>query len=65
VSESDYVTVPVAAEPAASYVPPDELPALLKTLERQMKDAAKRLDFEAAAQLRDRIEALKESALAT
>jgi excinuclease ABC subunit B len=65
VSEADYVTVPIAAEPGASYVPPDELPALLKTLERQMKDAAKRLDFEAAAQLRDRIEALKEAALAT
>src|SRR5574341_2018420 len=65
VSEADYVTVPIAAEVAAPYVPPDELPALLKTLERQMKDAAKRLDFETAAQLRDRIEALKESALAT
>jgi excinuclease ABC subunit B len=65
VSESDYVTVPIAAESAASYVPPDELPALLKTLERQMKDAAKRLDFETAAQLRDRIEALKEASLAT
>ncbi|MEW6684116.1 MAG: excinuclease ABC subunit UvrB [Nitrospirota bacterium] len=65
VSEADYVTVPIAAEPTAPYVPPDELPALLKTLERQMKDAAKRLDFETAAQLRDRIEALKESALAT
>jgi excinuclease ABC subunit B len=65
VSEADYVTVPIAAEPSASYVPPDELPALLKTLERQMKDAAKRLDFETAAQLRDRIEALKEAALAT
>src|SRR5574341_849511 len=65
VCEKDYVTVPIAAETAAPYVPPDELPALLKTLERQMKDAAKRLDFETAAQLRDRIEALKESALAT
>jgi excinuclease ABC subunit B len=65
VSEGDYVTVPIAAEAAAPYVPADELPALLKTLERQMKDAAKRLDFETAAQLRDRIEALKESALAT
>jgi excinuclease ABC subunit B len=65
VSEADYVTVPIAAETAAPYVPADELPALLKTLERQMKDAAKRLDFETAAQLRDRIEALKESALAT
>jgi protein-arginine kinase activator protein McsA len=30
-----------------------------------MKDAAKRLDFETAAQLRDRIEALKEASLAT
>jgi len=65
VSEADYWTVPVAAEPVASYVPKEELPALLKTLERQMRDAAKRLDFERAAQLRDRIEALKETALTT
>ena len=63
-SEADYVTVPIAAESAASYVPREELPALLKTLERQMKDAAKRLDFERAAQLRDQIEGLKEAALA-
>ena len=62
-SEADYVTVPIAAESAASYVPREELPALLKTLERQMKDAAKRLDFERAAQLRDQIEGLKEAAL--
>ncbi len=64
-SEADYVTVPIAAEAEAPYVPKDELPALLKTLERQMRDAAKRLDFETAARLRDRIEALKELALAT
>jgi len=63
-SEADYVTVPIVADPAASYVPREELPALLKTLERQMKDAAKRLDFERAAQLRDQIEGLKEAALA-
>jgi excinuclease ABC subunit B len=62
-SEADYVTVPIVADPAASYVPREELPALLKTLERQMKDAAKRLDFERAAQLRDQIEGLKEAAL--
>jgi excinuclease ABC subunit B len=64
-SEADYVTVSIAAEAEAPYVPRDELPALLKTLERQMREAAKRLDFETAAQLRDRIEALKTMALAT
>ncbi len=57
------MTVPIAAEPAASCVPREELPALLKTLERQMKDAAKRLDFDRAAQVRDQIEGLKEAAL--
>ncbi|MBI3606447.1 MAG: excinuclease ABC subunit UvrB [Nitrospirae bacterium] len=62
-SEADYVTVPIAAEAEAPYVPREELPALLKTLDRQMRDAAKRLDFETAARLRDRIEALKETAL--
>ena len=58
-----YVITGSAAEAEASYVPREELPALLKTLERQMRDAAKRLDFETAARLRDRIEALKETAL--
>jgi excinuclease ABC subunit B len=60
ISESDYVTVPVAAEAEEEYVPPDELPGMIKRLEKQMAEAAKKLDYERAAVLRDRIKELKE-----
>jgi excinuclease ABC subunit B len=55
---ADYVTVPVdlPEEP----VSPDQLEQLTKNLESQMREAAKQFEFEKAAQLRDRIKALKE-----
>jgi excinuclease ABC subunit B len=62
VYEADYSTVPVVAEPTET-VPPDELPELVRTLTQQMQEAAKRLAFEEAAALRDRIRALTERAL--
>ena len=60
--EADYSTVPIVAEPAET-VNPDELPALIESLRRQMKEAAQRLAFEEAARLRDRIKTLSERAL--
>jgi excinuclease ABC subunit B len=36
-------------------IPKDELARLIKDLEKQMKDAAKNLEFEKAALLRDRV----------
>ena len=59
ITEADYVTVPLdedLAEPSS----PDELDALIGRLEKQMREAAKQFEFEKAAQLRDRIKALKE-----
>ncbi|MEK7735949.1 MAG: excinuclease ABC subunit UvrB, partial [Nitrospirota bacterium] len=50
--ESDYWTVPIAAEEKAGYGYDDET---LKRLEGEMKEAAKKLDFERAAAIRDRI----------
>ncbi|MGD0355119.1 MAG: excinuclease ABC subunit UvrB [Dehalococcoidia bacterium] len=51
--------VKVVAEERAKYetghVPPDEIARLIKDLESQMKKAAKNLQFEKAALLRDRI----------
>ena len=58
--ESDYYTVPVAAEKQASYVPPHELPGLIKSLRKEMEKASKKMDFEKAAGLRDRIRELEE-----
>ena len=58
--ERDYYTVPKETDPAAdAYVPRENLPALISTLEKEMKAAAKRLEFERAAELRDRIRLLE------
>ncbi len=58
ISEADYVTVPLedtAGEPVGS----DQLEALISSLEKQMREAAKKFEFERAAQLRDRVKALR------
>jgi len=57
--EQDYVTVPVPAEKPEAEIPSHELPALLKGLRREMAEAAKALDFERAAEVRDRIRVLE------
>ena len=58
---ADYVTVP--AELPEEAVSPDQLEELTKSLENQMREAAKQFEFEKAAQLRDRLKALKEKAV--
>ncbi|HHL39909.1 MAG TPA: excinuclease ABC subunit UvrB [Deltaproteobacteria bacterium] len=63
--EEDYYTVPAASEETASYeVPPHEIPARIKELRREMNEAASRLEFERAAELRDEIRRLEEAELA-
>ena len=57
--EADYVTVPLE-ESAAEPTSIDEMQALIKNLEAQMRQAAKRFEFEKAAGLRDRVKALRE-----
>ena len=61
ISEADYYNVPTVKEAAEEYLPEDKLAALLRSLQKDMKDAAKRLEFERAAELRDKIKTLKES----
>ena len=62
--EADYVTIPVddvALDAATVNVKNDQqLAELLKQLEGQMREAAKKFEFEKAAQLRDRIRGLKQ-----
>jgi excinuclease ABC subunit B len=62
--EADYVTVPLdeaALDTAAANVKSEQqLAELLKQLEGQMREAAKKFEFEKAAQLRDRIRGLKQ-----
>jgi excinuclease ABC subunit B len=59
VYEADYVTVPIAADEGAEYQP-EQVPKIVAELEREMEKAAEALEFERAAQLRDRIIALKD-----
>ncbi len=58
--EADYYTVPIAAEKGEAYIPKEGIPNLIQSLEREMQEAARRLEFERAAELRDRIKELKE-----
>jgi excinuclease ABC subunit B len=58
--EADYYTVPVAAEELAGY---DLSEGAVKQLEAEMKEYAKRLEFEKAAELRDRIKTIREHML--
>ncbi len=62
--ERDYYTVEVAPSPDEVFDDPAALEARIRELEARMKDAARRLDFEQAAELRDRIKALRKRDLA-
>ena len=64
ISEKDYYTVPIVAEPAEEYGKLQDIPKLVKKLRKEMLAAAKELDFEKAAELRDRVKRLEERELA-
>ena len=56
VYEADYLTVPIAvSEEEADYASEKELPVMIRKLKEEMRQAAKALEFEKAAVLRDRI----------
>ena len=59
VSERDYYTVPVPAAAAPEWESPAALAAHIQALEADMREAARRLDFERAAELRDRVKTLR------
>ena len=66
--EADYVSIPLDAgeldAAVATARTESEVAALLGKLESQMRDAAKKFEFEKAAQLRDRIRSIKNQDLA-
>ncbi len=64
VYEQDYFTVPIAAEEAGEYMSTVDIPALIARLDKQMRAAAKELDFETAAELRDKIRSLRQQEMA-
>jgi excinuclease ABC subunit B len=63
--EADYVTVPKAEERPEPEVPAHELPGLIEALRGEMQEAAKALEYERAAELRDRIRDLEAERLAS
>ena len=60
----DYYTIPIAAEAQEEYLPLEKIPKLVKKLRKAMLAAAKELEFEKAAELRDRIKKLEDMELA-
>ncbi len=60
VYEHDYAEIPPVEEDAeARYRSLDDLEAEIKSVEKQMREAAKALEFEKAAELRDRLRKLR------
>jgi excinuclease ABC subunit B len=57
--EADYVTVSAVAEKEPEYLTPEKAVKKIKELHKKMMDAAKRMEFEEAALVRDQIKALQ------
>jgi excinuclease ABC subunit B len=58
--EADYLTVPVDESAIDEIANEDDLRRAIEQLETQMREAAKKFEFERAASLRDRIRSLKQ-----
>jgi len=61
--EADYVAPPGVEEALAAYGSPDEIRKKIRALTKEMGEAASRLDFEKAAEIRDRLKELQKAEL--
>jgi excinuclease ABC subunit B len=59
IAEGDYVTVPAETEEAGDELTPEQREKFIGELEQRMRDAARKFEFEKAAQIRDRIKNLR------
>ena len=59
VAEGDYVTVPLEEDEDVDSLTPEQKAHFIEELEERMREAARKFEFEKAAQLRDRVKALK------
>ncbi len=59
IAEGDYVTVPVEPQDPVEEMTPEQRERFIHELETTMREAAKKFEFEKAAQIRDRIKALR------
>ncbi|MEQ9620307.1 MAG: UvrB/UvrC motif-containing protein, partial [Deltaproteobacteria bacterium] len=58
--EADYYTVPLERTAEELDVAPEKISKTITALDREMKEAAKNLEYETAAQKRDQIKRLRE-----
>lgn len=58
--EADYYTVPLETVGEDLDVPPEKISSTITALDREMKEAAKNLEYETAAKKRDQIKRLRE-----
>ena len=61
--EADYFTIPAVSDRQGEYIPVNEFSSIIQKLKKEMKEAASRLEFERAAELRDKIQHLEETEL--
>ena len=59
IAEADYVTVPLESDDDPADLPPEQRERFLAELEERMREAARKFEFEKAAQLRDRLKTLR------
>jgi excinuclease ABC subunit B len=53
--EADYLTIPAVSDVEEPYVSVKEIPTMIQKLKKEMKEAASHLEFERAAEIRDKI----------
>jgi excinuclease ABC subunit B len=61
IAEADYVTVPIETDAEFDNLAPAERQRFIDELEERMREAARKFEFEKAAQLRDRVKELRMS----
>jgi excinuclease ABC subunit B len=59
IAEADYVTIPLESEEETAQMTAEQRSQYIVELEERMREAAKKFEFEQAAQFRDKIKSLK------
>ncbi len=59
IAEGDYVTVPLEVDEEVDNLTPEQRARFIGELEERMREAARKFEFEKAAQLRDRVKSLR------
>jgi len=63
IAEADYVTVPLESDDEIEQMTQEQRDRLLGELEERMREAARKFEFEKAAQIRDKLKALRASSV--